>query len=69
MPRPGCHPAGPGCGRTLPDLDQPVREAVVLAMGRPDEAMSSLEFDWQFRTGGSAEDGVAAWQRFGSKVG
>ena len=45
--------------RTLANLDQSVREAVVLATGQPDEAMSSLEFDWQFRTGDSTVDGAA----------
>lgn len=46
--------------RTLPNLDQSVREAVVLATGQPEDAMSSLEFDWQFRTGDSTVDGAAA---------
>lgn len=45
--------------RTLANLDRSIREAVVLATGEPDEALSSLQFDWQFRTGDSTVDSAA----------
>lgn len=37
--------------RTLPALDQAVREVVVLAADRPDEDMPRLRIDFHYRTG------------------
>lgn len=37
--------------RTLPALDQAVREVVVLAADRPDEDIPRLRIDFHFRTG------------------
>jgi DNA-directed RNA polymerase specialized sigma24 family protein len=37
--------------RSLPALDQAVREVVVLAAGLPDEAMPGLCLDYDYRTG------------------
>ena len=37
--------------RSLPALDHAIREVVVLAAGLPDEAMSSLALEYDYRTG------------------
>lgn len=37
--------------RSLPALDQAVREVVVLAAGLPDEAMPGLSLEYDYRTG------------------
>jgi hypothetical protein len=45
--------------RSLPSLDQAVREAVVLAVGLPDEAMPDLVLDYDYHTGDPDLDATA----------
>lgn len=45
--------------RSLPSLDQAVREVVVLAAGLPDEAMPDLVLDYDYRTGDPDLDAAA----------
>jgi DNA-binding NarL/FixJ family response regulator len=45
--------------RSLPSLDQAVREAVVLAAGLPDEAMPDLVLDYDYHTGDPDLDATA----------
>ncbi len=45
--------------RSLPGLDQAVREVVVLAADLPDEAMPGLVLDYDYRTGDSNLDATA----------
>jgi predicted RNase H-like HicB family nuclease len=45
--------------RSLPSLEQAVREVVVLAAGLPDEAMPELVLDYDYHTGDSELDAVA----------
>jgi DNA-binding NarL/FixJ family response regulator len=45
--------------RSLPSLDQAVREAVVLAAGVPDEAMPDLVLDYDYHTGDPDLDATA----------
>ena len=45
--------------RSLPALDQGVREVVVLAAGLPDEAMPGLALDYDYRTGDPELDATA----------
>ncbi len=45
--------------RSLPGLDQAVREVVVLAAGLPDEAMPSLVLEYDYHTGDSDLDETA----------
>jgi len=47
------------CARSLPSLDQAVREAVVLAAGLPDEAMPDLVLDYDYHTGDPDLDATA----------
>lgn len=49
--------------RNLEALDQYVREVVVLAADLPDEAMSSLDLEWDYRTGDGAQDARLAQLR------
>ncbi len=42
--------------RSLPTLDQAVREVVVLAAGLPDEAMAVLVLDYEYHTGDASLD-------------
>lgn len=46
--------------RTLPALDQAVREVVVLAADRPDEDMPALELAFEYHTGDEVLDALAA---------
>jgi DNA-binding CsgD family transcriptional regulator len=46
-------------GRSLPTLDQAVREVVVLAADLPDEAMPSLVLDYEYHTGDASLDATA----------
>ena len=45
--------------RSLPSLDQAVREVVVLAADLPDEAMSGLVLDYDYHTGDPELDATA----------
>ena len=45
--------------RSLPALDQAVREVIVLAADLPDEAMPGLSLDFDYRTGDSELDATA----------
>ena len=45
--------------RSLPALDQAVREVVVLAAGLPDEAMPGLTLDYDYHTGDPELDTTA----------
>jgi DNA-binding NarL/FixJ family response regulator len=45
--------------RSLPSLDQAVREVVVLAVGLPDEAMPELVLDYDYHTGDPDLDATA----------
>ena len=45
--------------RSLPALDQAVREVVVLAADLPDEAMPSLMFEYEYHTGDASLDATA----------
>jgi DNA-binding NarL/FixJ family response regulator len=45
--------------RSLPALDQAVREVVVLAAGLPDEAMPGLSVDYDYHTGDPELDTTA----------
>jgi DNA-binding NarL/FixJ family response regulator len=45
--------------RSLPTLDQAVREVVVLAADLPDEAMPSLVLDYEYHTGDASLDASA----------
>jgi DNA-binding CsgD family transcriptional regulator len=45
--------------RSLPTLDQAVREVVVLAAGLPDEAMPDLVLDYEYHTGDPSLDAAA----------
>ena len=45
--------------RSLPTLDQAVREVVVLAADLPDEAMPSLVLDYEYHTGDARLDATA----------
>ncbi len=45
--------------RSLPTLDQAVREVVVLAADLPDEAMPSLVLDYDYHTGDASLDATA----------
>jgi DNA-binding CsgD family transcriptional regulator len=45
--------------RSLPTLDQAVREVVVLAADLPDEAMPSLVLDYEYHTGDASLDATA----------
>jgi DNA-binding NarL/FixJ family response regulator len=45
--------------RSLPSLDQAVREVVVLAADRPDEAMPELVLDYDYHTGDPELDATA----------
>src|SRR6266705_4949458 len=45
--------------RSLPGLDQAVREVVVLAADLPDEAMPGLALDYDYRTGDAGLDATA----------
>ena len=45
--------------RSLPALDQAVREVVVLAAGLPDEAMPGLSMDYDYHTGDPELDTTA----------
>jgi predicted RNase H-like HicB family nuclease len=44
--------------RTLPALDRAVREVIVLAADLPDEAMTDLALDYDYRTGDPLLDAV-----------
>ncbi|MBA2310141.1 MAG: type II toxin-antitoxin system HicB family antitoxin [Pseudonocardiales bacterium] len=46
--------------RTLPALDQAVREVVVMAADRPDEDMPALLLSYEYRTGDGDVDTTAA---------
>jgi predicted RNase H-like HicB family nuclease len=46
--------------RSLPTLDQSVREVIVLAAGLPDEAMPELVIDYDYHTGDRELDMAAA---------
>lgn len=46
--------------RSLAGLDRSVREVIVLAADLPDDAMTGLRVDYEFRTGDPAVDSVAA---------
>jgi DNA-directed RNA polymerase specialized sigma24 family protein len=46
--------------RTLPALDQAVREVVVLAADRPDEDMPALVLAFEYHTGDQVLDALAA---------
>lgn len=46
--------------RTLPRLDQYVREVIVLGAGLPDAAMPELDLVWEFDTGDPEMDGALA---------
>lgn len=46
--------------RTLPALDQAVREVVILAVDRPDEDVARLRIDYHYRTGDPQVDRDAA---------
>ena len=52
---PGAHPDA----RSLPSLDQAVREVVVLAADLPDEAMPELVVDYDYHTGDPELDATA----------
>jgi len=43
-------------GRSLPALDQAMREVVVLAADLPDEAMPGLVFEYEYHTGDASLD-------------
>jgi DNA-binding NarL/FixJ family response regulator len=45
--------------RSLPSLDQAVREVVVLAADLPDEAMPALRLDYEYHTGDANLDTTA----------
>ena len=45
--------------RSLPNLDQAVREVVVLAADLPDEAMPSLRLEYEYHTGDASLDATA----------
>jgi DNA-binding CsgD family transcriptional regulator len=45
--------------RSLPTLDQAVREVVVLAADLPDEAMPSLSLEYEYHTGDASLDATA----------
>jgi hypothetical protein len=45
--------------RSLPALDQAVREVVVLAADLPDEAMPGLVLDYEYHTGDASLDATA----------
>jgi predicted RNase H-like HicB family nuclease len=49
--------------RSLPTLDQSVREVIVLAAGLPDEAMPELVIDYDYHTGDRELDMAAAQVR------
>ncbi|HEV2635317.1 MAG TPA: hypothetical protein VGX23_09245 [Actinocrinis sp.] len=46
--------------RSLPSLDEAIREVIVLAADLPDEAMPDLELDFEYRTGDPRIDQDAA---------
>jgi DNA-binding NarL/FixJ family response regulator len=46
--------------RSLPTLDQAVREVVVLAADLPDEAMPGLVLDYEYHTGDARLDAAAS---------
>jgi DNA-binding NarL/FixJ family response regulator len=45
--------------RSLPSLDQAVREVIVLAVGLPDAAMPGLALDYRYETGDPELDATA----------
>lgn len=45
--------------RSLPALDQAVREVIVLAADLPDEAMPGLALDYEYHTGDASLDAAA----------